>query len=217
MFFTLLIATLDFTASDYCHTCYRHSLHSFILRQSSPVIVWACLAPFYWYNYTHQLGRIITSQRLYTLFRPISHVASSPRHLSHSPNLRFHIYHHSLVCFACLSAEPLGLSHCSRFSHVAVTLVALRSVFGFCCCALHWSGDCQHISDNNNNKCWGTIEYEKRAQTSQCSCKVPFQTGARITKKPVLDRAAEWAYALNLWLKFNIYFRIGSKLQIGKY
>ena len=51
------------------------------------------------------VGHITTSQRLYTLLRHISHVASSPRHLSHSPNLRFHIYHHSLVCFACLSAK----------------------------------------------------------------------------------------------------------------
>ena len=48
------------------------------------------------------------SQRLYTLLRPISHVTSSPRHLSHSPNLRFHIYHHSLVRFACLSAKDCG-------------------------------------------------------------------------------------------------------------
>ena len=44
-------------------------------------------------------------QRLYTLLRHISHVASSPWHLSHSPDLRFHIYHHSLVHFACLSAK----------------------------------------------------------------------------------------------------------------
>ena len=110
--------------SAYCHTCYRHSLHSFILRQSSPVIIWARLAPFYWYNYTHRLGRIITShltsQWLYTLLRPISHVASSPRHLSHSPDLCFHIYHHSLVRFACLSAKDCRTPR-------TVTLRSLRS------------------------------------------------------------------------------------------
>ena len=99
------------------------------------------------------VGRIttlqLTLQRLYTLLRHISHVALSPQHLSHPPNLRFHIYHHSLVRFVFSVqriAEPLGLSHCSHFGHVAVTIVALPSVFGFCCCGLHWSGDCQRIS-----------------------------------------------------------------------
>ena len=62
----------------------------------------------------------LTSQRLYTLLTPISHVASSPRHLSHSPDLCFHIYHHSLVCFACLSAEDCGTPW-------TVTLRSLRS------------------------------------------------------------------------------------------
>ena len=52
--FTLLIATIAFTASAYRHICHRHSLHSSILRQSSPVIIWARLAPFYWYNYIHR-------------------------------------------------------------------------------------------------------------------------------------------------------------------
>ena len=75
----------------------------------------------------------LTSQRLYTLLRPISHVASSPRHLSHSSNLHFHIYHHSLVRFACLSAKDCGTPR-------TVTLRSLRSrrshtrrtAFGFC-------------------------------------------------------------------------------------
>ena len=70
------------------------------------------------------VGRIITSQltsqRLYTLLRPISHVALSPRHLSHSPDLRFHIYHHSLVRFACLSAKDCRTPQ-------TVTLRSLRS------------------------------------------------------------------------------------------
>ena len=43
-------------------------------------------------------------------------------------------------------AEPLGLSHCSRFGHILVTLMALPSVFGFFCCALHWLGDCQGVT-----------------------------------------------------------------------
>ena len=130
--FTLLIATIAFTVSAYCHICHRHLLHSFILGQSSPIIVWAHLAPFYWYNYTHRLGRITTSQWLYTLLRPISHVTSSPQHLSHSPDLHFHIYHHSLVCFACLSAKDYRTprtvtlrSLWSRHSHTH------RTAFGF--------------------------------------------------------------------------------------
>ena len=44
-----------------------------------------------------------------------------------------------------------------------------------------------------------------------------FRWEPGLPKKPVLDGAAEWAYALNLLLKFNIYFWIGSKLRIGKY
>ena len=75
----------------------------------------------------------LTSQRLHTLLRPISHVASSPRHWSHSPNLRFHIYHHSIVHFACLSAKDCGTPR-------TVTLRLLwsrrsrtrRTAFGFC-------------------------------------------------------------------------------------
>ena len=130
MFFTLLIATIAFTASAYRYICHRHSLHSFILQQSSPVIVWARLALFYWYNYTHRLGHItmsqLTSQQLYTLLRPISHVASSPRHLSHSPDLHFYIYHHSLVRFACLSAKDCRTPQ-------TVTLQFLRS----CCSHTH--------------------------------------------------------------------------------
>ena len=58
------------------------------------------------------------SQQFYTLLRPISHITSSP--LSHSPNLRFHIYHHSLVHFAWLSAKD------SR-TPWTVTLQSLRS------------------------------------------------------------------------------------------
>ena len=82
------------------------------------------------------IGCIITSQltlqRLHTLLRPISHVASSPRHLSHSPDLCFHIYHHSLVRFACLSAKDCGtprtvtlrsLWSCRSHTH--------RTAFGF--------------------------------------------------------------------------------------
>ena len=34
-------------------------------------------------------------------------------------------------------------------------------------------------------------DYQHLMKNSQCSCKVPFQTGARITKKPVLDGAVE--------------------------
>ena len=82
------------------------------------------------------VGRIITSQltsqRLYTLLRPISHVALSRRHLSHSPNLRFHIYHYSLVRFACLSAKDCRTPRTvtlrslqSRRSHTR------RTAFGF--------------------------------------------------------------------------------------
>ena len=149
MFFTLLIATLDFTASVYCHTCHRHSLHSFTLQQSSPAIIWARLALFYWYSYTHrhQPHYHVTANIAVALYTSQTH--QSCRTIT--PTLvtltwLAFSHHHSLVHFACLSAriaEPLGLSHCGRFGHIAVTLIALPSVFGFCCCALHWLGDCR--------------------------------------------------------------------------
>ena len=74
----------------------------------------------------------LTSQQLYTLLRHISHIASSPRHLSHTPDLHFHIYHHSLVCFACLSAKdcrtPWTVTLRSLWSHCSHTHC---TAFGF--------------------------------------------------------------------------------------
>ena len=139
-FFTLLIATLDFTASAYCNTCYRHLLHSFILRQSSPVIVELVLRHF-------------TDTTILTDSAALSHRSNSI-HFS-DPSVTSH--HHPDTChthptcvFTSITtplfvllvsvqriAEPLELSHCHRFGHVAVTPIALPSVFGFCCCALH--------------------------------------------------------------------------------
>ena len=88
-------------------------------------------------------------QQLYTLLRPINHVAVSLQHLSHSPDLRLHIYHHSFVHelhFVCVIAEPFRLSHCSHLSHFAVTHIVLFWFLGFCCCALHRIGSCLYIN-----------------------------------------------------------------------
>ena len=131
--------------SAYCYTCHRHLLHSFILRQSSPAIIWAHLAPFYWYSYTHQCRPHyhVAANVAATLYTSQTH--QSCRIVTPTlVTLTWLAFSH-LSPLPCSIAEPLGLSHCSRFGHVAVTLIALPSVFGFGCCALHWSGDCQHI------------------------------------------------------------------------
>ena len=79
-----------------------------------------------------QLMLQLMLQQLYTLLRHISHVASSPQRLSHSPDLRFHIYHHSLVRFACLSAKdcrtPQTVTLQSLWSHRSHTH---RTAYGF--------------------------------------------------------------------------------------
>ena len=132
-FFTLLIVTIAFIASAYHHICHRHSLHSFILRQSSPVIVWAHLVPFYWYSYTHW-------------HRPHYHVAAnvaatlytSQTHQSRrivTPTLvtltRLAFSHLSpLPCSFCLS-QCKGLQNNSN-CHTAVASVTSQSHSSHC-------------------------------------------------------------------------------------
>ena len=97
--FTLLIVTIAFTASVYHHTCYIH------LSFNNPLLSLFELVLHHFTNTAILTSHITMLQRLYTLLRPISHVALSPRHLSYSSDLRFHIYHHSLVPFACLRLQ----------------------------------------------------------------------------------------------------------------
>ena len=135
MFFTLLIATIAFTASTYHHICHRHSLYSFILQQSSPVIVWARLAPFTDIAILTDVGRIttsqLTSQQRYTLLRPSVMSHRHPVTCHTHPTCVFTSITTPSPLFVLLVsvqriAEPLGLvvasvmsqshlSHCLRF------------------------------------------------------------------------------------------------------
>ena len=132
-FFTLLIATLDFTASAYRHTCHRHSLHSYILRQSSPVIIWARLALFYWYNYIHRrrLHYHVAANIAATLYT--SHTHQSRRIVT--PTLvtltRLVFPHLSpLPCLFCLS-QCRGLRN-PLDCHTAVASVTSQSHLSHC-------------------------------------------------------------------------------------
>ena len=115
-----------FTTSHHRHTCHSHLLHSFILQHSSPTIVWAHPAPFYSDSYTHWLGLHIspqlTSQRLYTLFRLISHVAESLRPCHTLLNSAFAaITHLPLPLCSFFLSQCLGC-RTPRTYHTVVTL-----------------------------------------------------------------------------------------------